>query len=82
MKLFNTAKKYGSKVLVPVSGVVLALATSLASAQAVAAGDYGAATAIASTQVVVLAIIAGFITMGIAVWGASYILRRFFPKGR
>lgn len=52
----------------------------LASAQAVA--DYGAAAAITSTQTTVLAIIAGFITMGIAVWGASYILRRFFPKGK
>jgi high-affinity Fe2+/Pb2+ permease len=47
-----------------------------------APADYGAATAIASTQVVVLAIIAGFITMGIAVWGARYILRRFFPQGK
>lgn len=47
-----------------------------------AVGDYGAAAAITATQTTVLAIIAGFITMGIAVWGASYILRRFFPKGK
>lgn len=44
--------------------------------------DYGAVAAITSTQSTVLSIIAGFITMGIAVWGAMYILRRFFPKGR
>lgn len=47
-----------------------------------AATDYGSAAAITATQTTVLAIIAGFITMGIAVWGASYILRRFFPKGK
>lgn len=63
--------------------LVAGSALAMASAHAQSAGtDYGAGAAIAATQTTVLTIIGGFITMGIAVWGASYILRRFFPKGR
>ena len=78
LSLYKCARKYGPRVVTGASLVTMAAASF---AQA-ATGDYGAATAISSLQVTVLAIIAGFITMGIAVWGASYILRRFFPKGK
>lgn len=46
------------------------------------ATDYGAGAAISAAQTTMLGIIAAFITMGIAIWAASYVLRRFFPKGR
>lgn len=78
LSVYKTARKYGARAA---SGVALLSMAAVSFAQA-ATGDYGAATAISSLQVTVLAIIAGFITMGIAVWGASYILRRFFPKGK
>lgn len=78
LSVYKTARKFGSRAA---SGVVLAAMSAASFAQA-ATGDYGASTAITTLQVTVLAIIGGFITMGIAVWGASYILRRFFPKGK
>lgn len=62
--------------------VLGALTLAAGSAMADPATDYGAAAGITGVQTTALAIIGGFITMGIAVWGASYILRRFFPKGK
>lgn len=64
------------------AGAASAAALAAVSAHAADGGDYGAGAAITATQATVLGIIGGFITMGIAVWGASYILRRFFPKGK
>lgn len=75
----NLVRKYGPTVTV---GLVSAMASMASMAQAVAGGDYGSAAAISAAQVVALAITGAFITMGIAVWGATYILRRFFPKGK
>ena len=83
------ARKYASKAYDAANNAwakasvasLLAVAAAQASAQE-AGADYGAVAKITSTQTTVLAIIAGFITMGIAVWGAMYVLRRFFPKGR
>ena len=74
-----------SRTFTPKNAALLALAVASvtsAMAQAATGGDYGSAAAITSAQGVALTIIGGFITMGIAVWGASYILRRFFPKGK
>jgi Na+-driven multidrug efflux pump len=65
-----------------VIATALAVFGTSAMAQAVSGADYGAAAAITAAQGVALTIIGGFITMGVAVWGASYILRRFFPKGK
>lgn len=73
----NLVRKYGAKVV-----LVTGVAFGPLMAFAVDGGDYGAAAAISAAQVTALAIIGGFITMGIAVWGGTYILRRFFPKGK
>lgn len=78
LSVYKTALKFGARAA---SGVCLVAMAASSYAQA-ATGDYGAGAAITTLQVTVLAIIGGFITMGVAVWGASYILRRFFPKGK
>lgn len=80
-KIANFATSRKSKLAALVALAVLSVASNAAMAQA-AGGDYGAGAAITAAQTVALTIIGGFITMGVAVWGGSYILRRFFPKGK
>ena len=80
MEAINRFSRSAAAKLAAVAAIALAVSTS---AMAQTAGtDYGAVAAITSAQTVALTIIGGFITMGVAVWGGSYILRRFFPKGK
>lgn len=54
---------------------LFALVGSLAAASAFAAPDL---TPITTAQTDALAVVAALTTMGIAVWGANYIRRKFF----
>lgn len=76
----NRVNAAGQWAKAKVAGVIALATAGAASAQT--ATDYGAGAAISAAQTTMLGIIGAFITMGIAIWAASYVLRRFFPKGR
>lgn len=56
-----------------------ASAVSLASASGLALADATAATAaITSAQTDALSVAGGLVAMGVAIWGAMYLYRKFF----
>ena len=57
--------------------VLIAVAAGSASGLALAAGE--ATAAITAAQTEALAVAGGLLAMGIAIWGAMFIKRKFFP---
>lgn len=69
----NVVRKYGPKLMLVPAGVGLSLVGGLAHADSAAA-----VAAITSAQTDALAVAAGLVAMGVAIWGALYLYRKFF----